>query len=116
MSLFQSIYEVKVPFEDLDPMNIVWHGNYMRYNNPHKASLYLSTGQPVIIWKKAALAEFVIKNKVGIAVDSLENLDEILDKITAEQYQLMKNNTIKLASSLRSGQFIKQAVKNIENY
>lgn len=31
MSLFQSIYEVKVPFEDLDPMNIVWHGNYMRY-------------------------------------------------------------------------------------
>ena len=91
-------------------------GNYMRYNNPHKVSLYLSTGQPVIIWKKAALAEFVIKNKVGIAVDSLENLDEILDKINAEQYQLMKNNTIKLASSLRSGQFIKQAVKNIENY
>lgn len=31
MSLYQSVYEVKVPFEDLDPMNIVWHGNYMRY-------------------------------------------------------------------------------------
>ncbi|MBR6098604.1 acyl-CoA thioesterase [bacterium] len=31
MSLFQSEYEVKVPFEDLDPMNVVWHGNYMRY-------------------------------------------------------------------------------------
>ena len=31
MSLYQSEYEVKISFEDLDPMNIVWHGNYMRY-------------------------------------------------------------------------------------
>ena len=31
MSLFKSEYELKVPFEDLDPMGIVWHGNYMRY-------------------------------------------------------------------------------------
>ena len=31
MSLFKSEYEVIVPFEDLDPMGIVWHGNYMRY-------------------------------------------------------------------------------------
>ncbi|MBQ7450410.1 acyl-CoA thioesterase [bacterium] len=31
MSLFQSEYKLKVSFEDLDPMNIVWHGNYMRY-------------------------------------------------------------------------------------
>lgn len=31
MCLYESEYEVKVSFEDLDPMNIVWHGNYMRY-------------------------------------------------------------------------------------
>lgn len=31
MSLFSSEYELKVSFEDLDPMSIVWHGNYMRY-------------------------------------------------------------------------------------
>ncbi len=31
MSLYQSEYEVKVSFEDLDPMNVVWHGNYIRY-------------------------------------------------------------------------------------
>ncbi|MCZ3747040.1 sugar transferase [Limosilactobacillus vaginalis] len=91
-------------------------GNYMRYNNPHKVSLYLSSGQPVIIWKKAALAEFILKNNVGIAVDSLENLDKILDKVTEKQYQLMKHNTVQLATSLRNGQFILQAVKDIENY
>ena len=31
MNLYESVYELKVSFEDLDPMNIVWHGNYMRY-------------------------------------------------------------------------------------
>jgi len=31
MSLYQAEYELTVPFEDLDPMNIVWYGNYMRY-------------------------------------------------------------------------------------
>ena len=23
--------KIKVPFYDLDPMNIVWHGNYVKY-------------------------------------------------------------------------------------
>ncbi|NRO11242.1 Beta-1,6-galactofuranosyltransferase WbbI [Lactobacillus helveticus] len=48
-------------------------GNYLRYNDPHKLSLYLASGIPVIIWKKAAEAKFVEENKVGITVDSLED-------------------------------------------
>lgn len=35
------------------------YGDYLRYNNPHKLSLYLSSGLPVIIWKYAAEAAFV---------------------------------------------------------
>ena len=31
MSLFKSEYEFKISFEDLDPMWVVWHGNYIRY-------------------------------------------------------------------------------------
>lgn len=31
MSLFESKYELKIPFNDLDPMNIAWHGNYIKY-------------------------------------------------------------------------------------
>ena len=41
-------------------------GEYLRINNPHKTSLYLASGIPVIIWSKAALAEFIEKNKCGI--------------------------------------------------
>jgi len=39
MSLFQSEYEFKISFEDLDPMYIVWHGNYMRYMEQARCDL-----------------------------------------------------------------------------
>ena len=39
MSLFKAEYKVKVPFEDLDPMNVVWHGNYMRYMEQARCDL-----------------------------------------------------------------------------
>ena len=40
MSLFQAEYEVKVSFEDLDPMNVVWHGNYVRYMEQARCDLF----------------------------------------------------------------------------
>lgn len=88
-------------------------GNYMRFNNPHKVSLYLSSGLPVIIWSEAALADFVLNEKVGIAVDNLEDLDEILANISDEEYREYKQNAIKLASRLRQGEFIKNAVNKL---
>lgn len=31
MPIITATYELTVSFEDLDPMNVVWHGNYIRY-------------------------------------------------------------------------------------
>lgn len=89
-------------------------GEYLKYNNPHKTSLYLSSGLPVIIWKKAALAQFVEKYNVGITVDSLNDIDTALDQLSTQQYQEMKANTVKLAQKLREGYFVKNAVKQLE--
>lgn len=90
-------------------------GEYMRYNNPHKVSLYLSSGMPVIIWKEAALADFIEENNVGFAVDSLNEVGERLAEMTAEEYQVMQTNALKLAEKLRQGYFVKTAVKNLED-
>jgi hypothetical protein len=90
------------------------YGDYMRYNNPHKISLYLSSGLPVMIWKQAAEASFIVDNQLGIAVDSLENLDQELANVSEEQFAAYKKNVLKIAEKLRSGYFIKQAVAKLE--
>lgn len=125
---YQGVYTPEeLPLHLTDNFGLVWdgssidtcngqYGNYLRYNAPHKTSLYLSTGIPVIIWKQAALANFVVSNHVGIAIDSLAELDEVLAKLTDDQYKLLKQNAVKLADKLRKGYYSKQAVLKIEQY
>ncbi|MCD8041751.1 MAG: galactofuranosyltransferase [Tannerellaceae bacterium] len=86
-------------------------GEYLKYNNPHKTSLYLRCRLPLIIWRKAALASFVEENNIGICVDSLEDLNEILPAITAEQYKEMRENTKAISEKLANGGFIIEAVE-----
>lgn len=40
MYIVSSEYELTVSFEDLDPMNIVWHGNYLRYLEKARCDLF----------------------------------------------------------------------------
>lgn len=89
-------------------------GEYLQYNNPHKTSLYIRCQLPVIIWKKAALADFIEKNNIGVCVESLTDLDQVLASISAEQYQTMKNNVIKLSEKLGDGYFMSKALEQSE--
>lgn len=91
------------------------YADYQLYNAPHKTSLYLSSGMPVIVWKKAAISKFILDNNVGIAVDSLEDIDEILEKITNQEFLEMQVNAHQLAHKLRSGLMIKNAIQLAED-
>ncbi|WPP08687.1 hypothetical protein SIN07_06625 [Pediococcus inopinatus] len=87
------------------------YGEYLRYNNPHKLSLFVSAGMPVVIWEGAALAEFVKANKLGILVESLSNLDEEIGNVTQHEYKSMCLNAEAMADKLIHGFFVKKAVK-----
>ncbi len=86
-------------------------GEYLKYNNPHKTSLYLASGRPVIVWDKAAIADFVLKNNVGIAVGNLNHLDEIISDITDNDYKVMCENADKIGSQIRSGYYFSRALQ-----
>lgn len=88
-------------------------GEYMKYNNPHKTSLYLSLGIPVIIWDSAALSSFIEDNEVGIAVSNLNELDQIISNISEERYMIIKNNAIKMAGKIRNGYYTKKVINEI---
>lgn len=85
----------------LGDFGLVWDGDsldtcsgnlgvYLKYNSPHKTSLYIRCHLPVIIWREAAMAPFIERENIGVVIDSLTELDQLLTKITAEQYNEMK--------------------------
>lgn len=86
-------------------------GQYLKFNNPHKLSLYLSSGLPVVIWEEAALADFVLKNHLGIVVKSLMDIDVVLNNIKKSDYSKMLDSVKLVSQKLTKGDFIKKSVK-----
>ncbi len=89
------------------------YGGYLRINNPHKVSLYIASGLPVIVWKKSALYPFIHQNELGFGIDSLEELDE---KIESEQnnYCRYRQNVEIFSERVTKGQFLKAALEKAE--
>jgi hypothetical protein len=85
-------------------------GNYLRYNNPHKFSLYVASGEPVIIWKEAALADFVKKEGIGIVVTSLSEAVATISQMSFEKKEEMRKNVLRIGNGLRSGYYTKAAI------
>ncbi len=123
------VYCGQFPAEELPEVlkagfGLVWDGNscttcsgrfgeYLRYNNPHKLSLYLASGLPVIVWKESALAEFVEKKQVGFAVSSLYEIENKINGITESEYQTWKRNAFYVAQRLRKGCNTVEAITRI---
>ncbi|RDY27397.1 hypothetical protein CHL78_009275 [Romboutsia weinsteinii] len=89
-------------------------GEYTKYNNPHKLSLYIASGIPVIVWKQAAISKFVEMHNIGISVESLNDLQYKIDALGEEDYSDMARNINDLRHKVSKGYFIKRAMKKIE--
>lgn len=85
-------------------------GEYLRYNNPHKLSLYLASQIPVIVWSESAVADFVSSNKVGITVSSLNEISEKISNLSDTEYRQMVENTKVISDKLLSGYYTKKAM------
>ena len=114
----------EVPYQLKSGFGLVWDGtsietcdgptgNYLRYNNPHKLSLYLSSGLPVIVWKESALAAFVTSQKIGLVISSLYELPDILDTLSEKQYQEFVENIQEVREKLKKGFYLKKAINEI---
>ena len=91
-------------------------GEYLKYIAPHKTSMYLTCNLPVIVWNQSAIAEYIVNNHLGIAVDSLENLDEILTNISEHEYEDMRNEVRNVQYKLLNGYYLSDAICQAEKY
>lgn len=78
-------------------------GDYLKYNSPHKVSLYIVAELPIIIWKEQALARYITERNLGITISSIDEISDKLSKVSESMYQEMRNNIKTEAALLRSG-------------
>ncbi|HYF19579.1 MAG TPA: hypothetical protein VEA40_17065 [Ramlibacter sp.] len=89
------------------------YGEYTRYNNPHKLSLYMALGLPVIAWRQAAIAPFVVDRRVGVLVDDLREIGDLAATVGTGAYLAMAANAARLGEKARRGEFLLDAVTRI---
>ena len=88
-------------------------GEYLRYNNSHKASLYLASGFPLVVWKQSALSHFVLEKNCGIAVESLHDLKTTIENLSDADYQELVTNAKRIGKKIRDGFYLTSALKEL---
>ncbi|HNZ10393.1 MAG: 1,4-dihydroxy-2-naphthoyl-CoA hydrolase [Deltaproteobacteria bacterium ADurb.Bin151] len=84
MSADKKSFEVKisVPFFDLDPMQIVWHGNYLNYFEIARAALFEHYGVDLYSYYDREKIIFPIIRTSTKHIFPLRHRDEIICKAT----------------------------------
>ena len=130
MSALNVKYEGSFPPEELPAMipagfGLIWDGDsildcrgskgeYLRYNNPHKASLYIVSGLPLIAPAESAIASLVKEKNIGLTVNSLFELPALLEALSDDAYQDMYNNVQALKKTLSAGGNLVRVIHDLE--
>jgi len=87
-----------VPFYDLDPMRMVWHGNYLKYFDSTRAELFYASGfDPLEYFKKTNYLFPIIKTSTKHIV-SLRYRDEFKCRaaVTEAEYKIVVDFEVRL--------------------
>lgn len=87
------------------------YGKYNRYNIPFKFPMYIVSGMPIICWKDSGIADFVRKHNLGLCINSLNDINEVVSAVTPEQYQRMRIRVLDLRKKLMTGELMTNAIQ-----
>jgi len=87
-------------------------GNYLKFNNPHKFSLYIAAGLPVIAPENAAISGFIKENKIGLLIKNLNDLDNL--RVDEQAYLEMSSNVMHIRNKVINGYHLTTAIYNTE--
>lgn len=90
------------------------YGSYLALNSPHKLSLYIMTGIPLLVPEMSASAALVKQYGIGCTIHSLLDLEKVIDSISEQQYHLMVENMRPLARQLSQGYFLTKALDQLD--
>lgn len=84
--------------------------SYTQYNAPHKASLYLRAGLPLIAWSQSAIGQLITTYDLGLVIDDLSELAAQIRHVTPAQYRTWQAHGAVIADNLRHGVYTKTSL------
>lgn len=90
-------------------------GEYQRLNAPFKFSFYLAAKRPVVVWSHAAMAEYVKKYHLGIAVEHINDIPKVVATLTDYELEQIKRGVEYASAEVRSGNKLRTALEQALN-
>jgi hypothetical protein len=90
------------------------YGEYLAYNTPHKLSLYIMAGIPMIVPAMSATARLVEKYGIGCTIEKLADIEDVINSIDERAYQAMVQNMRSLALKISEGKCVEEALAALE--
>ena len=111
-----------LPVDSVDGFGLVWDGEspdaltgvwgeYLRFNAPHKLSMYVVLGLPVIVHRDSAMADFVRREGIGMTATSIEDASRLVRECSAESWSDYCKAVLGLRQKLVSGFHTRHAVE-----
>ena len=89
------------------------YGDYLRFNNPHKLSLYYASGLIPIVWSKSAAASFIKETNSGYCIDSLSDLSSLIESCSISEYESKMSNARVIQDKVTKGYYLKRAINEV---
>lgn len=90
-----------------------FYHTYQEYNWPAKLSVYLRSGIPVIVSKKAQTYSYIKDNHLGIGIDDIKDIPICLNKLSENDKMLIMSSCFQEANKIGNGYYAKQMSNNI---
>lgn len=88
-------------------------GSYLRYNAPHKVSLYLAAGLPVLLWEKMGICEFITNNGIGITANSVVQLFNKIKELSSDEAMLQKHKAEIIKHKICKGDMFENIIRQV---
>lgn len=97
-NIFES--RMKVAFHDLDPLQVVWHGNYLKYFDVARFELFAAAGIDLVDYMLTHKYVFPITRSSIKHIAPLKPFDEFICRavVTEAEYKIAMAFSIRLAA------------------
>jgi hypothetical protein len=99
---------------------LVWDGNstqeasdYLTYNSPHKLSLYLAAGKPLIVWEQSAVAQWVATTQTGILVKNFDEIPSAIATLSIEKLAAIQQAVAYWQQHITKGAMLSKVLQQI---